>query len=69
MTKFLIIEEPRDNRSIFYNFAVIEAGSEEDAEEKYLDKIDVDKKRNILNVFDLNSIDTDYYQYLEIEAL
>ncbi|MFW5912196.1 MAG: hypothetical protein ACOCSA_02905 [Candidatus Hadarchaeota archaeon] len=69
MTKFLIIEEPRDNRSIFYNFAVIEAESEEDAEEKYLDKIDVDKKRNILNVFDLNSIDTDYYQYLEIEAL
>lgn len=68
MSKFLIIEEPRDDRSVFYNFAVLNAESEDEAESKYFDKMDVNTEENILNIFDLESIETDYYHYLQIET-
>lgn len=68
MSRFLIIEEPRDDRSVFYNFAVLNAESEDEAESKYFDKMDVNTEENILNIFDLESIETDYYHYLQIET-
>ena len=67
MSKFLIIEEPRENRSIFYNFAVVDAEDSEEAESKYLKKMDVDLDRTSLEVFDVDDIDTDFYYYLEVD--
>ncbi len=67
MGRYLVIEEPRSNKSYFYNFAIIEAEDEEEAESKYLGNIDVDLDKNDLNIFDLNSVEPDFFYYLEID--
>ncbi len=67
MKKFLIIEEPIEDRSVFYNFAVVEAEDSEEAESKYLDTMDVDLNKVALEVLDIEDIDTDYYYYLEVD--
>ncbi len=67
MSKFLIVEEPRGNRSIFYNFAVVEAEDSDEAESKYLGKMDVDLDKTSLEIFDIDEIDTDFYYYLEVD--
>lgn len=66
MTKFLIIEEPGEEKSIFYNFAVLEAGDDEEEEAKYLENVDVDLRENDVNVYNLDEIEEDYYHYLEV---
>ncbi|KXB05367.1 hypothetical protein AKJ49_00940 [candidate division MSBL1 archaeon SCGC-AAA382A03] len=67
MSKFLIAEQPAEEKSIFYNFGVIEADDEEEAEAKYLKNIDVDQKNTDLDIFNLDEIDTDFYYYLEVD--
>ena len=67
MGRFLVIEEPRGNKSYFYNFAVLEAKDEEEAEEKYLGEMDVDSDKRDVNIFDLEAVEPDFFYYLEID--
>lgn len=67
MGRFLVIEEPRGNRSYFYNFAILNAKDADEAESKYLEEIDVDLDKNDLNIFDLDEVEPDFFYYLEID--
>lgn len=67
MSKFLIIEEPADDRSVFHNFAIIGGKDEEEVRSKYLDNIDLDFDQSDLIIFNIDEIDEDYYHYLEID--
>lgn len=67
MTKFLIVEESSKDRSIFYNFAIIEAEDEKEAENKYLQNIDMDSEETDLIIMNIDNIDEDYYHFLEID--
>ncbi len=67
MSKFLIVEESSRDRSIFYNFAIIEAQDENEAEDKYLQKIDMDSDETDLIIINIDQIDDDYYHFLEID--
>ena len=67
MSKYLIIEESIEERTVFRNFAIIEAVSEEDAQNKYLEVCDINPEKIELYVFDLDEIEPDYFHYYEID--
>ncbi len=67
MAMFLIVEESAEDRSVFYNFALINAQSDEEAEEKYLKNIDIDSEETDLIIINVDELDEDYYHFLEID--
>lgn len=68
MSKFLVVEPDREDESNFSNFAVIEAESEDGAESRYLEQVDVDLDEIDLIILDLDEVEPDYYHYLEVDV-
>lgn len=67
MSKFLIVEQSQRDKSVFYNFAVLEAEGEEEAESKYLEEIDVDLEESDLIITNLDDVDGDFYYFYEVD--
>lgn len=67
MSKFLVVEQSQEDKSIFYNFAVLEAEGEEEAENKYLEEIDVDLEKSSLIITNLDDVDGDFYYFYEVD--
>lgn len=68
MTKYLVIEEPAEEKSVFYNFAILNAEDGEEAKDKYLGKIDVDQEESDLTIFNLDEVKEDYYHFIELNV-
>lgn len=65
--KFLVVEESSEDRSVFYNFAIITAEDEDEAEKEYLQNIDIDSSKTDLIIMNIDEIDENYYHFLEID--
>ncbi len=68
MSKFLVVEQSQEDKSVFYNFAVLEAGGEEEAKSKYLEEIDVDLDKSDLIMISLEDVDSDFYYFYEVDV-
>lgn len=67
MARFLIIEGPQGDKSVFYNVAVLEAKNNKQAETKYLEKCSINFSKSDLDIINLDELEEDFFYYYEID--